>query len=74
MAPAPGEPVSLVFGPTCRSWTRKGAGQEDVQALAVNSTHLQNLLYADRRYKLLVLLQGAMLRARTAPCAVCLAA
>ena len=36
----------------------KAQGKKEVQALALELDALQNLLYADRRYKLLVLLQG----------------
>ena len=54
-------PVSLKdFDPDATPFMdgEKAQGKEDVQALAIELDALQNLLYADRRYKLLVLLQG----------------
>ena len=54
-------PVSLKdFDPDATPFMdgEKAQGKEDVQALAIELDALQNLLYAARRYKLLVLLQG----------------
>jgi PPK2 family polyphosphate:nucleotide phosphotransferase len=54
-------PVSLKdFDPDATPFMdgEKAQGKEDVEALAMELDALQNLLYADRRYKLLVILQG----------------
>jgi polyphosphate kinase 2 (PPK2 family) len=55
------KPVSLRdYDPDAKPFLEgdKMQGKEAVQALATELDALQNLLYADRRYKLLVLLQG----------------
>ena len=52
----------------------KADGRIAVEALAIELDALQNLFYADRRYKLLVVLQGTDTSARTAPSAACSAA
>ncbi|MDD2714075.1 MAG: polyphosphate--nucleotide phosphotransferase, partial [Simplicispira sp.] len=55
------QPVSLSdFDPDAKPFLQgdKAQGKSDVQALALELDGLQNLLYADKRYKLLVLLQG----------------
>lgn len=55
------KPVSLGdFDPDAKPFLEgdKAQGKSDVQALALELDGLQNLLYADKRYKLLVLLQG----------------
>ncbi len=54
-------PVSLKnFDPDATPFMdgEKTQGQEDVQALAIELDALQDLLYADQRYKFLVILQG----------------
>jgi len=59
--PVPGQPVPLHgFDPRAKPFSL-GSKAEDkaaVEALAVALDALQNLFYADKRYKLLVLLQG----------------
>ena len=59
--PVPGQPVSLRgFDAGAKPFTlgNKAEDKAAVEALAVALDALQNLFYADKRYKLLVLLQG----------------
>ncbi|MBT9511198.1 MAG: polyphosphate--nucleotide phosphotransferase, partial [Acidovorax sp.] len=58
---APGKAFSLDDrdpGDKPFSWGNKAEDKAAVEALAVELDALQNLFYADKRYKLLVVLQG----------------
>ncbi|MBW0169100.1 MAG: PPK2 family polyphosphate kinase [Hydrogenophaga sp.] len=61
IAPDPGKPVSLKkFKPEAKPFSgeSKATDQAAVQAIAEELDGLQDLFYADRRFKLLVVLQG----------------
>jgi hypothetical protein len=52
----------------------KTADKAEVEQLALELDQLQNLFWANRRHKMLVVLQGWMRAARMARCAACSAA